>query len=98
MYVLNFKGVLKKADLANYELIRRRAYYHRCEICKPGLLAIATVHNHCASDIQVLCISCICTLTGPVYLSPVPLQGLYISGTLLKDHVKLFTTVFKRRL
>ena len=54
MYVLNFKGVLKKADLANYELIRRRAYYHRCEICKPGLLAIATVHNHCASDIQLL--------------------------------------------
>ena len=76
--------VLKKADLANYELIRRRAYYHRCEICKPGLLAIATVHIHCASDIQ-LCIS-------PV---PVLVQVLCISGTLLKSHVKLFTTIFK---
>ena len=64
-------GVLKKADLANYELIRRRAYYHRCEICKPGLLAIATVHNHCASDIQ-LYLMYLHLYTPPVYLRHSP--------------------------
>ena len=34
----------RRRSLLNYELIRTRAYYHPCEICKPDVAA--TTHHH----------------------------------------------------